>query len=142
VALILVVFTAICAASVPAVVSTWRGQSTAAALPGYSLFAFLTRRKDRIRAGPSAAVSAYVLCLASWVVFLVGPADDPSVTVTVVVLALVGLWLASLLGIATVALFNRPKFLAPPHLRRQWGSLRARRSRRRRARTPVDDRPA
>jgi hypothetical protein len=127
-------FTALCAASVPAFVQMWRGESTAATLPRYRLSALIKFREDRVRAGLAAMVSAYVLCLTGWMLPFVRSATHTSAAALVLVLVLSGTCLASFVSIATVVLFNRPKFLVPPRLRRQWGSIKARRTQKQRYR--------
>ena len=134
VTLLLLLFTALCAASVPGFLKTWRGESTVAAVPRLGFLALIKRRQDKIRAGPALLISGYLLCLTGWVLAFSGRGPEMSVLAGVLVVVSFGASVTSFFCVATVVLFNRPKCLVPPHLRRQWGSVKARQLRNQRYR--------
>jgi hypothetical protein len=90
----LTILTAMCGAGAPMVIRAWRGESSLAEIPRYSVFARV-KKKDRVRAGPAAFVSACLLCLTSWTAVLLGPADHMSIAAGIVFLAVAALWVVS-----------------------------------------------
>jgi hypothetical protein len=125
---LLVVLTALFAATVPGFVKTWRGESTVVELPGTACSPGPTTEGSAPRRARHARRRLPLLPV-RWATLLVdGDADEAHPVSVALFLTLAGATVAAFVGVATVVLFNRPRFLVPPHLRRQWGSVRSHRA--------------
>lgn len=120
--------TVVCIVSIPTFLRSWHGRGSQS-LPPVGPWRLIKDPKARSRALPAILLSGYVLCSAGWFVVVTGSGPGTS-TVSILAGGFVALaWLASILGVVSVVLLNRPKFLVPPYARNQWGSLRTRKHR-------------